>query len=132
MTDSVIDRALMENLIELMDGDTDMVIEVIDLFLEDAPHQIEAIFAGVENRDPASVARAAHSLKGSSANVGARGLWGVCANLEVRGRNGSVAGVEGVCASLRREFDAVRAALADERRRIGNLNGGTAEDRLAV
>ena len=132
MTDSVIDRALMENLLELMDGDTGMVIEVIDLFLEDAPNQIEAIIAGVANHDPSVVARAAHSLKGSSANVGARGLWGVCANLEVRGRSGSLAGVESLCASLRREFDAVRAALADERRRIGNLNGGIAEDRLAV
>ena len=118
MTVSVIDRELLANLIDLMEGDRDLVIEVMDLFLEDAPQRIEAIVSAVDGGDPDELMRAAHSLKGSAGNVGARGLSGLCANLEQRGRNGSVAGTQMICMALHREFAAVRAALVAERDRL--------------
>jgi HPt (histidine-containing phosphotransfer) domain-containing protein len=118
MTVSVIDRELLANLIDLMEGDRELVIEVMDLFLEDAPQRIEAIVTAVDDGDPGELMRAAHSLKGSAANLGARGLSGLCANLEHRGRKGSVAGTQMICTALHREFDAVRAALVAERDRL--------------
>ena len=133
MAGSVIDGAQLANLLDLMDGEADLVIEVIDLFLEDGPQRVAAIAAAIDAADAVELMRAAHSLKGSSANVGARGLMGLCANLEQRGRNGSVAGAAQLCLSLQREFDAVRDALVAERRRLGAGSDDASEDRrLAV
>lgn len=133
MTGSVIDGEQLANLLDLMDGDADLVVEVIDLFLEDAPQRIAGIVAAIDAGEPDSLMRAAHSLKGSSANVGAKALTGLCANLEQRGRNGSVAGAAALSNSMRREFDAVRTALESERQRLRATAGdATGDSQLAV
>ena len=67
----VLDR---EALMERVDGDEEMYAEVMDTFLEDAPRQIGRLEAAVDAGDPALVARHAHALKGSAANVGAIAL----------------------------------------------------------
>ena len=42
------------------------------------------------DKDLAAAVRAAHSLKSSSANVGARRLSGLCAKMEKQGRAGNI------------------------------------------
>ena len=61
----------------------------------------------------------AHSLKGSSANFGARRLEALCLRLERIGRTGSVQAAEPLLAELGVEFARVQAALAGYHRRPG-------------
>jgi two-component system sensor histidine kinase/response regulator len=57
---------------------------------------------------------AVHTLKSSSANLGARRLAELCAALEQSARGGSLPDGTGSIAELQREFEAVRRALEHE------------------
>jgi HPt (histidine-containing phosphotransfer) domain-containing protein len=60
----------------------DVAIELIDLFLEDAPGQVESMRAALAGADADTLKRAAHSLKGSCSNLGLEALAGHAAVLE--------------------------------------------------
>lgn len=87
-------------------------------FEEASARQIGEIVRGTEAVDAAHVSRAAHTLKGSAANVGASRMAGLAseverrAQLELRGP-----GVEQL-AALGRERDAALAALRQRWHRI--------------
>ena len=54
--------------------------------------------------------RAAHSLKGSSGNIGARALHEVCRQIDERSKAGDL-GIAPLIASLEREFARVEAEI---------------------
>jgi HPt (histidine-containing phosphotransfer) domain-containing protein len=58
-------------LLALMDGDRELLLELIDVFLEDAPQRIQAVRSALADRNADAVYRAAHALKGSAGNFGA-------------------------------------------------------------
>jgi CheY-like chemotaxis protein/HPt (histidine-containing phosphotransfer) domain-containing protein len=61
-------------LLEMVDGDETVVDEILQYFLEDTPHQIAALGAAITRGNIEEVHRLAHTLKGSSSNVGAEPL----------------------------------------------------------
>src|SRR5687767_4508129 len=54
-----------------VEGDPDLVVELIDLYLEDSSDKLAAIREAIAKTDEASLRRATHSLRGSSASLGA-------------------------------------------------------------
>lgn len=62
--------------------DPGIVAELISLYLEDAPRQVESIKAAVMEGNAERLALAAHTLKGSSAQLGAEELSELCSELE--------------------------------------------------
>ncbi|PIE18689.1 MAG: hypothetical protein CSA65_04235 [Proteobacteria bacterium] len=60
----------------------DVAIELIELFLEDAPAQLETMGAALGGGDANTLKRAAHSLKGSCSNLGLNTLSSCAAALE--------------------------------------------------
>jgi HPt (histidine-containing phosphotransfer) domain-containing protein len=120
-----IDPRALENLRDVLDGDPDLLNELIDLFLNDAPTLLAGLNEAVRRQDVESLTQNAHSLKGSASNLGARGMAAVCANLERRGRAGSLTGAASACRTLSKEFEVVRDALYVERHR---WCGASAED----
>jgi two-component system, sensor histidine kinase and response regulator len=58
-------------LLALMDGDRELLLELIDVFLEDAPQRTEGVRGALADRNADAVYRAAHALKGSAGNFGA-------------------------------------------------------------
>jgi HPt (histidine-containing phosphotransfer) domain-containing protein len=65
--------------------------------------------------DAAAMVRPAHSLKSTSANVGAVALAELCRSLEADGRSGTIVDAAGRVAACERAFGDVRTALLDER-----------------
>ena len=59
-----------------------VVAELVALFVEHTPPKLKQLAEAIETHDLGALRRAAHSLKGSSANVGARGMQHVCEQLE--------------------------------------------------
>jgi HPt (histidine-containing phosphotransfer) domain-containing protein len=51
-------------------GEPDLIVELIDLYQEEAGKLVETIRTGLQNNDWPMVKRAAHSLRGSSSNLG--------------------------------------------------------------
>jgi len=78
-----IDPEAIEQLRFLEDEDQpNVVAELVALFVEHTPPKLKQLAEAIETHDLAALRRAAHSLKGSSANVGARGMQHVCEQLE--------------------------------------------------
>jgi len=64
----------------------------VTLYLEGLPSGIDAILAATASEDPEALAFAAHTLKSTSATVGAAALASLCEELESIGRAGTTAG----------------------------------------
>src|SRR6185436_17852187 len=81
--DYAVDISALRNLEQAQEeGEPDLIVEVIDLYLEQAPRQLIAMAAQLSQGDAVSLRRTAHSLKGSSATLGAMHTAAVCEAIE--------------------------------------------------
>ena len=109
---AVIDPQAIENLRALNPGYNDAFVrEITGIFLEDTPQRIAELDQCLAAGDTAKFTRAAHSIKGSSANLGALALLAVAQQLEERARKEGLAGVTALLASLKLEFGRAQAEL---------------------
>lgn len=89
--DGIINMEIIESLRELGgEEDPGLVVELIDLYLADAPERIREIQAALACDDFDLLERASHTLKSASANIGALQLSSLCAELESMGRSREV------------------------------------------
>jgi len=98
-------------------GEPDLIVELIDLYLEDTPHRMVVMQAAIEETDEMSLRRVAHSLKGSSANLGARRMAALCEQLERIDCYDSFQKGGALLIQLEREFERVRQLFTAERQR---------------
>ena len=113
---SVIDSAVLAELRALgSTADPGFFNHLIDLFIEETPRRLEAIREAAEASNARALGQEAHTLKGSSAHLGARRMSALCEILEEQGRAGSISGAPALVNVLREEFDRVRDALERER-----------------
>ena len=73
------------------DGDEELFLEIVQIFLEDTPKRIEALSQAVADGDADKIQKTAHSLKGASANLAADPLKQAAQVLEKVGRDGQTA-----------------------------------------
>lgn len=100
-----------------VEGEPDLVVELIDLYAEDTPRRLAAIRVAWAAGDLAALRRAAHGLKGSSASLGARGVAMLCEKFELAPGPELLRGGEMLLACLEREFARARSVFAGERGR---------------
>ncbi len=96
---------------DLDDGDGVLLASIADEFSTEAQRQLEALRASLAEGDPQAVERAAHSIKGSSANLGATRLAELAGHLEALGRAGALVGASAALDDVAVEFERVRVAL---------------------
>lgn len=109
---SVIDLQAIENLRALNPGDNDEFLrEIAGIFLEDTPQRIAELEQGLVAGDVSKFTRAAHSIKGSSANLGAMALRTAAEKLEHQARTNGIGDVASLVAQVKAEFDRAQAAL---------------------
>lgn len=78
--------------------------EIIDLFLEEAPSQLEMMRTAWAGSDVARLRAVAHSLKSTSSYIGAVNVSALSAELEKRAREKNLEGVEGYVVQLAQEL----------------------------
>lgn len=98
------------------EGEPDFVVELIDLYLAEAPRIFKAIRDGLASNDWLSAKRAAHSLRGSSSNLGILQMAAIAGDLEHRGATMEVS-AEQLLRDLEAEFVSVEKILVAERQR---------------
>ncbi len=86
----ILDEAVLAELKATTGDDPAFVRELVDSYLAEAPAQIEGIAAAITGSDAAALVRPAHTLKSSSATVGAMRLATVARRLEITGRSGAL------------------------------------------
>jgi len=114
----VLDQAVTNALRSLTSpGEPDVLAEVLNLFLVEVPPRITRLRNASAAGNIEEVHRAAHSLKGSAGNIGARRLYGVCAQLDETTKSGDLTGAGPLIDALGVEFGKVeleiRRLLAD-------------------
>ena len=67
---------------EIMDADSDMMMELFTLFLKDSAARLQTLSRACVCQDFKIVRAQAHSMKGSALQMGAGGLASLCAALE--------------------------------------------------
>jgi len=113
-----VDPEVIAGIRELQGEDgVDLLTELIDMFARDVPRRLADLRRAVEGDDTVAVLNGAHSLKGSSASLGATHLAVLCGQLEQCGRTRRLDGAADLLADVAREFERVRAALDAERAR---------------
>jgi PAS domain S-box-containing protein len=116
---TLIDRAVQDGLREIeQSGIADFVNRFIGTYLTDSPNIIRAIKEAAETGNRPDLSRAAHTLQGSSANVGALGLSNLCKALELMARTTDgnpsqlIAEIESLYCSIRTALVAEQASHA--------------------
>jgi hypothetical protein len=107
---TALDPAALESVLAMAGGDRSFVLEVIDEYLEDSARQLAAL----NEADGEDRRRAAHTLKSTSASVGAARLAELCGQIERAGDDVE----EQLIADAAREHAAVAAGLRERRARF--------------
>jgi HPt (histidine-containing phosphotransfer) domain-containing protein len=101
----VIDPQAIENLRALNPGDNDEFLrEIAGIFLEDTPQRINELTQSLAAGDVPKFTRAAHSIKGSAANLGAAALRAVAEKLEHKSRTDGIVAVTSLVGEIKAEF----------------------------
>jgi CheY-like chemotaxis protein/HPt (histidine-containing phosphotransfer) domain-containing protein len=88
---TLLDRTVLARMREDL-GDAAVVAEIVDMFFADAPRVLDQWRRAIATGDGDAARRAAHTLKGTSASVGAVALARCCADAEALLRAGSLEG----------------------------------------
>jgi HPt (histidine-containing phosphotransfer) domain-containing protein len=84
----------------------------VRIYLADSNAKLNDLRTAAARGDLAQIARVAHSLKSSSANVGAAALSALCRRLEFAGREGTLEDEDDLLAKVETEYWAVAAHLS--------------------
>jgi CheY-like chemotaxis protein/HPt (histidine-containing phosphotransfer) domain-containing protein len=110
-----LDPAAMKALLEVLGGEREVLLEIIDSVLEVAPSLLDRLHQGIAQNNPAEVRAAAHSLKSSSKDFGATRLAELCQTLEEMAKAGTLEGAAELAPQVETEYEQVKAALEAER-----------------
>jgi len=72
----------LEKAVYQMGGDEDLLKEVLQIFMDDMPRKLYELHNACESRDRERMRRAAHSIKGASANIAAECVQAVALEIE--------------------------------------------------
>lgn len=109
----LIDQQAIENLRALNPDDNDeFVREIIAIYLEDTPARIAEMEQSLAANDTPKFTRAAHSVKGSSSNLGAMSVRSLAEKLEHQSAKEGLGNVTDLIATLKNEFAKTQAELA--------------------
>lgn len=118
MTSDAVDMKWLNAFEELQaDDETDLIVELIDLYLKDAPQRMLAIREAALANEWLLLKRAAHNLKGSSASLGIRQVAETCRKLEGTEYEHSKESVGELLQQMDDEFARASEALLSERQR---------------
>ena len=112
MRTAAIDMKALDNIRTLQQpGAPSLLEKIVTFYLDDAPRLCQAMREAIAAGDNGALQRAAHTLKSSSAALGALQLAELCKEMEAQARAGRVVDAEQWINRIESEYARVRAAL---------------------
>jgi HPt (histidine-containing phosphotransfer) domain-containing protein len=105
-----LNRALI---LERLEGNSGLLIELVQLFSEEAPQLIEAMQKSLQQGDMQGLARSAHSMKGAASNFMAHSTAGAASQLEDDAKRGDTESAKAVLARLELVVERLLLELAN-------------------
>jgi HPt (histidine-containing phosphotransfer) domain-containing protein len=114
MTDEtpILDQAVLGELRESVGGDDEFVTELVGAYMAESPANMADLVAAVNAGDAAAAVRPSHTLKSSSAALGAMRLSEICRGIEMASREGSVEGLTSQVDEAQKAWNATVEALS--------------------
>ena len=113
--DSPVDMRALDNIRALQsDEGPDLLAQVIELYLNDVPRQLQSLEQAVATFEASSVQKISHSLKSSSANLGAVKLAELFKGLEQQAKDNVLKNTPRQLATIENEFQQVQSILKAE------------------
>ena len=103
----------VQRLQEIADGDLDFERELIQAFVLDNERHIRSLESAISERNLELFEHVAHSMKGSSANMGANRMLEIAHLLEQLGPRGELSPANEMLDNLKTEFNQVCIFLED-------------------
>ncbi|GAC1418142.1 MAG: hypothetical protein NVSMB5_09390 [Candidatus Velthaea sp.] len=114
------DKAILDlsRLQGAFDDDVTGIADLLEMALETGAKHLHALHAGLQSADLGAVSRAAHSIKGSTSNIGANSAALLASDIESRARSGTWDGIAALADELDRAYSELRASVAAYRAEI--------------
>ncbi len=100
-------------------GDTEFEKELLTMYTEDTEFRLNELSDRIASGDATGVRQTAHTIKGSSANVGAGAMRIIAGELEALGVSGDLAAAREILGRLKTEFESVTAFLNEHIASLG-------------
>ena len=111
-SDEAINTEVLQGLHKTLGANASQFLtQLIDVYLEETPSLLQAMDTAVAQTDAAAMQQAAHTLKSSSASLGATTLSKLCEQLESLGHSQSTTGAREIVVQLESEYERVKTAL---------------------
>jgi PAS domain S-box-containing protein len=111
-TSSILDPEALASIQKMLGDDAlDVLSELIDCYLTEAPKLLQTMSDAIAQADPIALRRAAHTLKSSSASLGASALTQLCEDVEAIGKANTLLGSTDKVSQLQTEYEQVKTAL---------------------
>ena len=104
----------MTKALEMAGGDVEFLKELIEIYRSDYPQKLARIREALERGDAKTLYENAHSLKGSSGNLGLRRAYELALRIEKMGKEGRLEGVEEVLRELEEELKRFETTVSRE------------------
>ena len=98
--------------LSVVDGDRQLLKEVIEAFLEECPILMESLRDAIERSDAANLQRAAHTIKSAMRTFGDDAAFEIATGLEEMGRNEELARADNSFCDLKTKIDGMIAKLS--------------------
>ena len=100
-----------KEMMERVGWDEDFAKELLAIFMEDTPSQMEKLKQALKDKQPDQVEHQAHTIKGSSANIGAHRLSNTAFKMEMTAKDGDIDSARGLMEQLEKEFEKLKQIL---------------------
>jgi two-component system, sensor histidine kinase and response regulator len=101
-----------QSLLQRVDGDEELLVEMVTIFLEYTPQQLQEMRQALDLGDARGLQGKAHSVKGAAASISAEAMHQAAGALELAGRNCDLEQAALHFQTLNQEFSRFQAALA--------------------
>jgi HPt (histidine-containing phosphotransfer) domain-containing protein len=95
----------MDHVREITDGDMEFLNELIEIFKADCPEKLAGISRAIKEKNFNALDETAHSLKGSSGNLGLTRVYELSYKLEKMGKSENIEGADEALKELEEELE---------------------------
>ena len=100
-----------EELAKNLELEENEFLELIGLFVKTAYSDLNKLQSAIEDGDTEKAARVAHSIKGTSANLGLMGIFELAKEIEMSVQENDLYGATGAAKRIEEQLDGIAKAL---------------------
>lgn len=121
VTYEYLDSDVREQLIDLMDGDVEDIIDLIETLEDTNPMYHEELADSLATNNPEGVRNASHALKSAYAQIGAAQMAEIMRKIEAAGKSGDISQVPALFEEATAEEIKVRKAFDSWKNQLNSM-----------